>query len=98
MVLLYAMIFDSLCRVHLLLQLMQLQIVHGCESMFGTKLATLSADILNRSSLERHSSVEENGIGCTDRQEKDGFCLMCLADCKDCVNVRGTLQEKKKVH
>ena len=58
-----------------------------------TTLATPSADILNCSSLERHStafwdSVEENGIGCTDRQEKDGFCLMCLTDCKDCVNVR----------
>ena len=73
--------------------------MHGCESMFGTKLATPSADILNHSSLERHSiafwvSVEENRIGWTDRQEKDGFCLMCLADCMDCVN--GTLQEKKK--
>ena len=57
MVLLYVMIFDSLCRVHLLLQLMQLQIVHGCESVFGTKLATPSVDILNRSSHERHSTA-----------------------------------------
>ena len=57
MVLLYVIIFDSLSRVHLLLQLMQLQIVQGCESMFGTKLATPSADILNRSSLERHSTA-----------------------------------------
>ena len=41
----------------MLLQLMQLEIMQGYESMFGTKFATPSADILKRSSLERHSTA-----------------------------------------